>query len=77
RENWYWEYNHSVEVLKVDPEDPAAETLTVDAKITEQANFYELGVRNLGASYDETLTMRYELVRQDGNWLVKTMDKVD
>ncbi len=77
RENWHWEYNHAVDVVAVDPEDPAADTLTVDAQITEQANFYELGVRNLGASYDETLTMRYELVRQDGSWWVKTMRKLD
>ncbi|MGD1905144.1 MAG: IMS domain-containing protein [Leptolyngbyaceae cyanobacterium] len=77
QENWYWDYNHSVEILKVEPEDPAADTLTVDAEVTEQANFYELGVRNLGASYDETLTMRYELVRQDGNWRIRTMDKLD
>ncbi|NJN21706.1 MAG: DUF4101 domain-containing protein [Leptolyngbya sp. RL_3_1] len=77
RENWYWEYTHSVEVLKVDPEDPAADALTVDAEVTEQANFYELGVRDLSASYDETLTMRYELVRQDGNWLIQAMNKLD
>jgi hypothetical protein len=77
RENWHWEYTHSVEVLKVEPEDPAAEALTVDAQVTEQANFYELGVRDLSASYDETLTMRYELVRQDGNWRVQSMSKLD
>jgi hypothetical protein len=77
QENWYWDYNHAVEVLNVEPEDPATETLTVDAEVTEQADFYEFGVQNLGASYDETLTMRYELVLQDGDWRVQTMRQLD
>lgn len=77
RENWYWEYDHAVEVLEVTPDDPTAEAMTVTAEVRETAELYEFGERNFGASYDETLTMRYELVRQDGEWLVEDMTKVE
>lgn len=73
RERWHWEYVHDVEVLQVQPEDPTVDTLVVDARIQETANFFELGVRDASTSYDATLTMRYELVRQNGEWYVRTI----
>ncbi|WP_008309456.1 IMS domain-containing protein [Leptolyngbya sp. PCC 6406] len=76
RENWYWEYDHSIEVLKVEPDDPTAETLAVDVRVREAAQFYEFGVRNTANSYDDTLTMRYDLIRQDGEWFVRGMRKL-
>ncbi|NER82387.1 MAG: DUF4101 domain-containing protein, partial [Leptolyngbya sp. SIO1D8] len=77
RDNWYVTYEHTVEILNVEPNDPSAEALTVDAQVREVAEYYELGIRNLSNSYDETLNMQYNLVRQGGEWFVKDMTKLD
>ncbi|MBE7384228.1 MAG: DUF4101 domain-containing protein [Leptolyngbya sp. SIO1E4] len=77
RDNWYVTYEHTVEILNVEPDDPSSEALTVDAQVTEVAEYYELGVRNLSNSYDETLNMQYNLVRQGGEWFVKDMTELE
>jgi len=75
--SWYYEYEHNVEVLNVEPNDPGADALTVTAQVQEVADYYELGVRNLSKSYNADLTMQYELVRQDGEWFVKNMTEIE
>ncbi|MBF2034312.1 MAG: DUF4101 domain-containing protein [Leptolyngbyaceae cyanobacterium T60_A2020_046] len=77
RENWYWNYEHTVEVLTVEPDDPTSETLIVKARVKEVGQYYELGQLNERRSYDDTLTMRYDLVRQNGEWFVRDMQAVE
>lgn len=77
RENWYYTYEHSVDVLSVEPDDPSADELTVEAQVKEVADFFELGTRNAANSYDATVNMRYILIRQDGNWYVKDMIEIE
>lgn len=77
RDNWYYTYEHSVNVVSVEPDDPTAEALTVQAEVSEVANFYELGTRNGTMSYDTKLNMRYELVRQGSDWYIKNMSVVE
>lgn len=77
RENWYWEYEHTLEVQSVEPNDPTADALQATVTVTEAGQYFELGVENTEASYNDTLTMRYDLVRQDGEWLVKDANQVD
>ncbi|NJL49864.1 MAG: DUF4101 domain-containing protein [Leptolyngbyaceae cyanobacterium SM2_5_2] len=76
QENWYWEYEHNVEVKSVNPEDPTADQLQVTAVVSETARLFEYGVENTSASYDDVLTMRYDLIRQDGQWYVQNMSKL-
>jgi len=76
RDNWYYTFEHSVDVISVEPDDPAAEALTVQAEVNEVAEFFELGTRNDALSYDTNLTMRYELVRQGDEWFVQDMAQV-
>jgi hypothetical protein len=76
RDNWYYTFEHSVNVISVDPDDPTAEALTVEAEVNEVAEFFELGARNDALSYDTSLTMRYELVREGGDWYVQDMVQV-
>ncbi|MEB3269471.1 MAG: IMS domain-containing protein [Leptolyngbya sp.] len=75
--NWYWEYDHTVDILKVEPNDPDADALVVEAQIREKGDFYEFGQRNGAESYDTTLTMRYDLVRQDGQWFVQDINELN
>lgn len=77
QENWYWEYDHSVEMESVEPNDPSADNLKATAKVTENARFFRLGVEEPGTSYDASLTMRYDLVRQNGEWLVQGANEVE
>jgi hypothetical protein len=75
--NWYWEYEHSVEVQSVEPRDPTADTLRAIATVTEVGRYFEFGIENDSASYRDTLTMQYELVRQGGDWRIKGMSKAN
>ncbi|WP_035985434.1 IMS domain-containing protein [Leptolyngbya sp. KIOST-1] len=75
-ENWYWEYEHTVEVESVSPDDPTADELQAIARVSERARLFEYGVENVGAAYDDTLRMQYDLVRQDGRWFVRGMTKL-
>ncbi|TVQ05831.1 MAG: DUF4101 domain-containing protein [Leptolyngbya sp. DLM2.Bin27] len=75
-ESWYWEYEHTVEVESVTPDDPTADQLQAIAVVSEQARLFEFGVENVGAAYNDTLRMQYDLVRQDGNWYIRGMSKL-
>ncbi|RZM79845.1 DUF4101 domain-containing protein [Leptolyngbya iicbica LK] len=76
RDNWYYTFEHSVNVISVEPDDPTAEAITVEAEVNEVAEFFELGARNDTLSYDTNLTMRYELVREGDDWYVRDMAEV-
>lgn len=77
RENWYWEYDHELDIQSVEPPDPSADTLKVTAIVKESGRYFEFGVENADSAYNDTLNMQYELVRQDGEWLVKDMNRVN
>ncbi len=77
RDRWYWQYRHELEILGVQPQDPSSEILVAQARVREVADFFELGVRDGATSYDATLTMRYELVRQGERWFVRTMQPLE
>ncbi len=75
-ESWYWEYEHKVEIESVTPDDPTADNLQAIAVVSEQAKLFEFGVENANAAYNDTLRMQYDLVRQDGKWYIKGMNKL-
>ncbi|MBD2231567.1 IMS domain-containing protein [Phormidium tenue] len=75
-ESWYWEYEHNVEIESVTPDDPTADNLQAIAVVSEQAKLFEFGVENADAAYNDTLRMQYDLVRQDGKWYIKGMNKL-
>ncbi|MGI8934338.1 MAG: IMS domain-containing protein [Phormidesmis sp.] len=73
-DDWYVDYTHGdVKVLSVEPEDATdADQLSVEAEVTESATFYEAGQRVDQYSYtDDVVTIGYDLVRQDGQWLIE------
>ncbi|HEY9737183.1 MAG TPA: IMS domain-containing protein [Trichocoleus sp.] len=75
--NWYWEYEHTLDIQSVEPNDPTAEVLRATATVTETGRYFEMGIENDSASYTDSLTMQYDLVRQNDEWLVKGMTKVN
>lgn len=75
--SWHYEYEHTLEITRVEPDDPAADVLTVEAQVTEVADYYEFGTRNGEISYNQDLNMRYDLIRQGGEWFVQDMTVVE
>jgi curved DNA-binding protein CbpA len=76
KENSYWQYKHSVKVNSVETKAANPDLAKVDAAVNEVAEFFQAGQLNQGASYDENLRVRYDLVRKDGRWLIKDMTVV-
>ncbi len=71
RDNWYWQYKHQVDVLKVETNDANADLGKVEAQVREEADFYERGQLNRGYSYSDNLRVRYDLIRQQGQWRIQ------
>lgn len=76
KENSYWQYKHSVKVNSVDTKAANPDQAKVDAAVNEVADFFQDGQINQGASYNENLRVRYDLVRKDGRWLIRDMTVV-
>lgn len=73
RDGWHWKYQHelSVESVQVSPDNP--NQASVEAQVREKADFYEQGTLNTASSYDDNLRVRYDLVRQEGEWRIQDM----
>lgn len=73
RDNWYADYTHgSVEIVSVEPEDATdADRLSVQAEVKEGAAFFEGDQPTEEYDYDQVITADYELVRQEGQWLIE------
>lgn len=71
--NTYREYEHRVEVetVNVDPDDP--DRAVIEAAVREASTEYVNGQANSGASYDDNLRVRYEVVREGEQWLIQNM----
>ncbi|UZQ53126.1 IMS domain-containing protein [Trichothermofontia sichuanensis B231] len=76
RDNWHGEYEHTVRVETVtqDPNNP--DQAEVEAQVQERAAFYQNGRLDEASSYQDTLRVRYSLVRQGGEWRIQSMQVV-
>lgn len=73
QDNSYWQYKHAVKVNSVQTNAANPDQARVEAAVNEAAQFYQGSQLNQGASYNDNLRVRYELVRQDNRWLIKDM----
>jgi hypothetical protein len=69
RDNWYWRYQHSVNVESLQVDENQPNQATVEAKVREDAELYESG--RLSQSRDSNFVVRYEVVRKDGQWRIQ------
>jgi ARC6-like, IMS domain/DnaJ domain len=72
--NRYRRFQHEltkIEFVSTSKKNP--NKASVDATVKEGAEFYEKGLVNLQKSYKESVRVRYNLVRQDGAWLIESM----
>lgn len=76
KDNSHWQYKHSVKVNSVETNAANPDQARIDAAVNEVAQFYQGNQLNQGASYNENLRVRYELVRKENRWLIKDMTVV-
>lgn len=69
----YRQYKHILKVESVKTSQANPNQAQVEATINEVAQLYEDGQLNQGSSYNENLRVRYNLVRQDGQWRINEM----
>jgi hypothetical protein len=74
RDGWYWKYEHQAKVTTVNVDSSDANQAQVEAAVMEKAELYTNGQLDENSSYDENLQVRYDLVRQDGEWRIKGME---
>jgi hypothetical protein len=51
----------------------AAQTAQIEAIVAEKADFYVNGQLDASSSYDSTVRVRYDLVRENGQWRIRDM----
>ena len=70
----YRQFEHTLDIesVTIDAENP--DQATIEAKVTEIAQYYQNGQLDLSQSYDDNLRVRYELVRQNNSWLIKNSE---
>lgn len=73
QDNSYWQYKHAVKVNSVQTNAANPDQARVEAAVNEAAQLYQGSQLNQGASYNDNLRVKYELVRKDNRWLIKEM----
>ncbi len=74
-ENRYRTYEHQLKVESVEKTDLDSDRTSVEATVKEVTQFYQNGL--MKKSSDETLRVRYNLIRQDGMWRIQSMSVVN
>ncbi len=70
-------YEHQITDVKVDGNINEKNQVAVEASVNEVANFYDRGQMNRQRSYNETLRVRYDLIKQGGKWRIQSMSVVN
>ena len=70
-------YEHQMQVrsLKTDTQNP--DRAIVDASVREITKYYQNGQLASGRSDDDQLVIRYELIRQQGQWLIQNSQVIN
>lgn len=69
--NNYWRYDHQVDVRSVTNNVKNPNLATVEAIVNEKAMYFHNGKEIVERSYNESLKVRYDLVRQGDKWLIE------
>jgi len=69
--NNYWRYDHQVDVRSVTNNAKNPNLATVEATVNEKAMYFHNGKEIVNRSYNESLNLRYDLVRQGDKWSIE------
>jgi curved DNA-binding protein CbpA len=67
--NSHWTYQHQLDIKSVTNEGKERGTIT--ALVNEQAKYFENGKQTSNRSYDDSLKVRYDVIRKGDQWLIK------
>ena len=70
RDGVHVEYEQSVQNLSAEEIDDTQIRVTAD--VEETANAYQFGVLSEGASFQDQLTVEYNLKKQDERWMIES-----
>lgn len=71
RNNWYQYFRHSITIESFSDSGNNANQGQVTATVREVAKFYQDGKLSKSRSYDSTVKVRYDLVRENKAWRIK------
>ncbi|MDJ0674858.1 MAG: IMS domain-containing protein [Calothrix sp. MO_167.B42] len=77
RSNRYRLYEHQITDVKIDTNTNDRNQLAVEASVNEVATVYEGGQINRQRSYNDTLRVRYDLIKQNEKWQIQSMSVVN
>ncbi len=73
----HWQYKHqNIGIVSVAQPNPSANVATIQAKVTEAADYYQGDRVNAERSYSKQLVVEYNLVHQKDGWYIKEMSVV-
>ena len=73
----HWQYNHqNIGISSISQASPLANVATVQARVEEDAQYYQGERLNADKSYSKQLLVEYNLVRQKDRWYIKDMGVV-
>jgi hypothetical protein len=71
--NRYRQYQHTLKIESIKASAAAPDQAQVQATVRETAQIYENTQLMQNASYDDTVRVRYDLVRQQSQWRIREM----
>ena len=71
--NWYREYKHEVKTDSIKIRQISTDRARVEAQVSESAQHFQNNKLIQKESYDSNLQVRYDLVRQNGQWRIQNM----
>jgi len=72
RDNSYRKYEHNLTVQQVIRNESNPDSVQVEVVVREKAEFYDNG--RLSDTRDDNLRIRYDLIRQNGQWHIRDWD---
>lgn len=72
-ETTYWQYKHNLGQLSVKSDPTKPNEGAIEVQVQEEAQFFQNGRLNQAESFDDNLLVRYDLVRQEGQWRIRDM----
>lgn len=74
----HWQYEHrNIGIASISQANPLANTATIQARVTEDAKYYQGEQLNPDRSYSKQLLVQYALVRQKNGWYIKDMGVIN
>ncbi len=77
QKNRYRLFDHKITEISIDKNDTDNSHATVIAAVTENAKFYDQGQINQQRSYNETVRVKYDLVKKEDGWRIQSMSIVN